>query len=213
MKITHHPSDETLAAFVNATLCEGNSLVVATHLAHCPSCRKAVREMSEVGGGLLDNAEAAPLADDARERCLAKLDEMSPEASDAKPPLPEGERPMSLVSLYGNGKWQWVGPGVYRQFLDVPSLEGTRVFMLKAAPGTRLPDHRHAGTEWTCVLKGAFIHDHGRFGAGDFDEADDSVAHNPYVEDGEECICLVALNGEVEMTGWLGRLIQPLLRL
>lgn len=215
MTILHHPLEETLAAFVNASLGEGNSLVVATHLAHCSECRRAVREMSELGGELLEQSDTAGMSDDAREACFARLDDTPVEAQESSnsADLNSADRPMAPAALYQGGKWQWVGPGVYRRFIEVPDDTGTRVFMLKAAPGTRLPDHRHVGTEWTCVLKGAFIHDHGRFGAGDFDEADSSVDHNPFVEEGEECICLVALNGHVEMTGWLGRLIQPLVRL
>ncbi len=215
MTISHHPSEETLAAFVNASLGEGNSLVVATHLAQCIHCRSAVREMSALAGELLERSDTVDISRDVRTAALARLDdtpvEVDPPTSTA--PMAPTDRPMAPVLLYESGKWQWVGPGVYRQFIEVPDDTGTRVFMLKAAPGTRLPDHRHVGTEWTCVLKGAFRHDHGRFGAGDFDEADGSVNHNPYVEEGEECICLVALNGHVEMTGWLGRLIQPLVRL
>ena len=213
MKIMHHPTDETLAAFVNATLCEGNSLVVATHLTLCPTCRKTVRGMTEVGGELLEHGESQKISNDLRQACLAKLDQTPVETVASAIEARAADHAAPPISLYDSQKWTWVGPGVYRQFLDVPSSTGTRVFMLKAAPGTRLPDHRHQGTEWTCVLKGAFRHDHGRFGAGDFDEADASVDHNPYVEEGEECICLVALNGDVEMTGWMGRLIQPLVRL
>ena len=215
MTISHHPSEETLAAFVSASLGEGNSLVVATHLAHCTECRSAVREMSEVAGELLERGDAAEVSRDARDAILARIDgtPVEAESPSSSAEMSPADRAMAPVSLYEGGKWQWVGPGVYRQFIEVPDDTGTHVFMLKAAPGTRLPDHRHVGTEWTCVLKGAFRHDHGRFGAGDFDEADSSVDHNPFVEEGEECICLVALNGHVEMTGWLGRLIQPLVRL
>ncbi|MGI9476601.1 MAG: ChrR family anti-sigma-E factor [Hyphomicrobiaceae bacterium] len=218
MTIVHHPSEETLAAFVTGELCEGNSLVVATHLAHCTECRETIKLITEASGALLDEDAASvdtvsAIDPAAREAVLDRLDDVlvddQPRPAEVSPP----ERPLAPLSLYDGGRWQWVGPGVYRQFIDVPSETGTRVFMLKAAPGTRLPDHRHVGTEWTCVIKGAFRHDHGRFGAGDFDEADDSVDHNPFVEEGEECICLVALNGHVEMTGWLGRFIQPLVRI
>lgn len=224
MTIKHHPSNETLVAFVNGTLDEANTLVVATHLAHCQECRTAVRQMAEVGGNLLAMADPVEVGPSSRDSCLSKLDSTPIEAVGSTCVL-EGPAvevkaaprrvldPMAFVELYGSGNWKWLGPGVYRQDLDVPSDDGTRAFILKAAPGTRLPDHSHEGTEWTCVLKGAFRHDHGRFGIGDFDEADSSVDHNPYVEEGEECICLVALNGDVRMKSWIGRLIQPLVRI
>jgi len=213
MTIVHHPSDETLIAFAGANLCEGNSLVVATHLAHCTRCRAFLRDMEELAGGMLEQNQTAVIGDATRRATLGQLDGIPVEPVSETFVKNTVDRPMAPLSIYEGGKWKWVGPGVYRQFIDVPNQSGTRVFMLRAAPGTRLPDHRHVGTEWTCILKGAFLHDHGRFGAGDFDEADSSVDHNPFVEEGEECICLVALNGHVEMTGWLGRLIQPFVRL
>lgn len=213
MTISHHPSEETLVAFVSGSLCEANSLVVATHIAHCSDCQHTIRDLGEVAGGLLEQGESVAIAAESRAACLSKLDELPLDRAPEPVKLDRTDHIMAPLSLYESGKWQWIGLGVRQKFIDVPNDAGTRVFMLKAAPGTRLPDHRHVGTEWTCVLKGAFRHDHGRFGAGDFDEADDSVDHNPFVEEGEECICLVALNGHVEMTGWLGRLIQPLVRI
>ena len=61
-------------------------------------------------------------------------------------------------------------------------------------------------------VEGAFRHDLGRFGPGDFDEADETMEHNPVVEDEVPCICLVALKGSIALQGWMGRLLQPLIR-
>jgi putative transcriptional regulator len=97
--------------------------------------------------------------------------------------------------------------------VDVASADGVRVFMLKAAPGTRLPRHRHTGTEWTCVFEGAFSHDLGRYVAGDFDEADETMEHNPTVDATMGCVCLVALQGTISLQGLIGRLLQPLVRI
>ena len=88
-----------------------------------------------------------------------------------------------------------------------------RVFMLKAKPGAKLPRHRHTGTEWTCVFEGAFSHHLGRYGAGDFDEADETVEHDPAVDNEFGCVCLVALQGHIELQGFFGRLLQPLIRI
>jgi putative transcriptional regulator len=111
------------------------------------------------------------------------------------------------------GSWRSIGRGVQWRSVEVASDEAVRVFMLKAAPGTRLPRHKHTGTEWTCVFEGAFRHDLGRFGPGDFDEADESHEHNPVVEDGMACICLVALQGNIRLQSLLGRLMQPFIRI
>ena len=97
--------------------------------------------------------------------------------------------------------------------VSVPADHGARVFMLKAAPGTSLPHHTHTGTELTLILKGAYAHEGGRFGAGDFEEADGSVDHQPVVEPGDECICLVAMEGQLRLLGLLGRIMQPFVRM
>jgi putative transcriptional regulator len=208
----HHPSDTTLAALASGTLDEARALVVATHLNYCRQCREAVQSFESVGGALLDAAEPAEMAPDALARAMAELDAAGADAGEVRLPATADDVPAPL-SQYSLGSWRWIGRGVQWRSVDVPSDDGVRVFMLKAAPGTKLPRHRHTGTEWTCVVEGAFRHDLGRFGAGDFDEADESVEHDPTVEDGAVCICLVALQGNIELQGFLGRLIQPLVRL
>ncbi len=65
----------------------------------------------------------------------------------------------------------------------------------------------------TCVLSGAFRHDSGHFGPGDFDLGDETVDHQPIVDDGQDCVCLVAMQGELRLNGLLGRMMQPFVRL
>jgi putative transcriptional regulator len=33
------------------------------------------------------------------------------------------------------------------------------------------------------------------------------------IDDGQECICLVAMQGDISLTGMLGRMIQPFIRI
>jgi putative transcriptional regulator len=214
MTIMHHPSDATLAAFASGTLDEARGLVVATHVSLCAQCRGAVRAFEHVGGKLLEDVEPAAMSEGALERAMALLgsQETVPSAASAPGAASASDLPAPL-SRYALGSWRWIGRGVQWRAVDVRSEEGGRVFMLKAAPGTRLPRHKHTGTEWTCVFEGAFRHDLGRYGPGDFDEADESVEHNPVVEDGVACICLVALQGNIELQSWMGRLIQPFVRI
>jgi putative transcriptional regulator len=74
-------------------------------------------------------------------------------------------------------------------------------------------EHSHTGTELTCVLKGSFSHQGGRYGPGDFDYGDDDVDHRPIVGDEGPCLCLVAMTGDLRMNGFFGRLISPFIRL
>ncbi len=214
MTIIHHPSDMTLAAFAAGTLDTARGLVVATHVSLCRQCRDAVRSFEDVGGAMLEDVGPVAMSAGAQERVMARLGRPETIGSAANASrVPAASDLPAPLSHYSLGPWRRIGRGVQWLPVDVESDQGVRVFMLKAEPGTRIPRHKHTGTEWTCVFEGAFRHDLGRYGPGDFDEADDSVEHNPVVEDDEVCVCLVALQGSIRLQGWLGRLIQPLIRI
>ena len=95
----------------------------------------------------------------------------------------------------------------------MPSSDKTRLFLLKGAPGTRLPQHTHSDTELTSILAGSYHHEGGDFVAGDFEEADASTEHRPVVGDDQACLCLVALDGRLKLSGLLGTLLNPFVRL
>jgi putative transcriptional regulator len=212
MTIKHHPGDATLAAYASGTLDEARGLVVATHLSLCAQCRGAVQTFERAGGAMLDDAEPAAMSPGALQRAMAALGPLEIVQPAIGGEGGAGEFPAPL-SRYAVGPWRWIGRGVQWRSVDVASDQGVRVFMLKAKPGIKLPRHRHTGTEWTCVFDGAFSHDLGRYDAGDFDEADESVEHNPVVDAQMGCVCLVALQGHIELQGWMGRLLQPLVRI
>ena len=211
MTIKHHPTGQTLGAFAAGTLDEAKALVVTTHIVLCAHCRKAAAGFECVAGEMLRTLPPAEMSADALEKTLARLDTSLPEAMSA-PASSENIRLPAPLASYEQGPWRWLGRGIEFRAIDVPAGPDVRVFMLKAAPGIRLPHHKHTGTEWTCVIQGAFSHEGGHFGAGDFDEADETIEHHPVVEAGDVCICLVALHGRVKLQGWAGRLLQPLLR-
>jgi putative transcriptional regulator len=141
---------------------------------------------------------------------------------DTPPPRPEAQpRPVDTTTPglprflrgYRFGAWKWVAPSVRLRPIELPYPGETRVFLLKSGPGTRMLEHSHSGFEMTCVLSGAFRQDGGWFGPGDFDWGDPTVEHQPIVEPGEDCLCLVAMQGELRLKGLIGRLVQPFIRL
>lgn len=222
MSITHHPSEIVLAEFANATLDEAASVVVSAHLLHCQQCRNTIREFEMLGGILLEDTAPSRALSASADDLLRLIDNAQPtlvKTPAAVPSVPviasasAETRTASLLSLYDAGRWRWIGPGLHRRALNVPSTSGVRVFMLKSKGGLALPDHTHSGIEWTCVLEGAFSHEAGRFGVGDFDEADASVHHEPIVEHGADCVCLVAMSGQLKLESRFGRLLQPFVRI
>ena len=215
MSISHHPSEETLAAFAAGQLDEARALVVASHVSLCPECRESLRHFEAVGGAMLAGSDPAAMPGDALARTLAVLDAPAPAA---RPPAPARAPHLhpglpAPLGAYELGPWRRIGRRIEWRSVGVTADDGPRVFMLRAQPGTRLPRHRHRGDEWTCVFAGAFRHELGRFGPGDFDEADDSVEHHPTVEAGVPCVCLVALDKGIAFQGWIGRMLQPFVRI
>jgi putative transcriptional regulator len=166
-----------------------------------------------LGGALMQALAPTPLSEQALQSALARIDR-EPQAPSTRADLPH-DLPVRVQALVGLefGPWRWIGPGVHWRSVSLREQGGSRVFMLRARPGTELPHHTHTGTELTLILKGAFAHGGGRFGFGDFDEADGSVVHEPTVEAGEECVCLVAMQGGLRLLSPLGRLLQPFIRL
>lgn len=216
MKSTHHhPTDETLTSYIRGSLDEGRRVLVAAHIELCASCSALVAAYDHIAGSILEAAQPEPLQSDALERVLARIDALGDDPVDAVAQNAEIVRPygLAILSDYELGPWRWIGPGVHWRSVSVPTDRGARVFMLKAAPGTSLPHHTHTGTELTLILQGAYAHESGRFGVGDFEEADGTVDHQPIVERGEECICLVAMEGRLRLLGLLGRIMQPFVRM
>jgi putative transcriptional regulator len=216
MSIQHHPADAFLTAFAAGTLDQGQHVAVATHLASCSRCRTFVRSMEQVGGAVLTRLAPTAMASDALARAAVRLRQPAPEikhggaaavSPSEVPGLPE------FVRRYRFGRWKWIAPSVHLSSVELPYGGDTRVFLLKSGPKTRMLQHSHTGIEMTCVLSGAFSHEGGRYGPGDFDLGDETVHHQPVVDVGEDCICLVAMTGQLRLNGLIGRLVQPFVRL
>jgi putative transcriptional regulator len=76
-----------------------------------------------------------------------------------------------------------------------------------------IPMHTHRGREYTLVLAGGFKENGSQYGVGDFTLRDASDVHRPVVDSDEECVCLIVLDAPIKLTGILGRLVNPFLRM
>jgi putative transcriptional regulator len=216
MSIQHHPDDALLSGFAGGTLDSGQHVAIATHLVACARCRNIVRSMERVGGTLLADLPPAEMAENAFAATEARLADVSP-ARPAAPSVATAEAEIpglpKYVRRYRLGRWTWVAPSIHVRPIELPDPGQTRVFLLRSGPRTRLLQHSHTGVEMTCVLTGGFSQEQGHYGPGDFDLGDENIDHHPVVDAGGDCICLVAMHGELRLAGLLGRLMQPFVRL
>jgi putative transcriptional regulator len=214
MTIRHHPPDDLLTAFAAGTLDLGQHVAIATHLVNCPHCRGIARAMEQVGGEVISRLPPSDMSPGAFAAVEARL---GGHTVATPAPVAAGFRDISglppFVRRYGDESWKWIAPKVHLRPIELPRASDTRVFLLRSKPGTKMVEHTHTGFEMTCVLSGSFAHDGGHFGPGDFDFGDGSDDHDVVIDSAEDCICLVAMQGDLKLHGMIGRLLQPLIRM
>lgn len=212
MTIVHHPSEELLAAFATGKLDEGEHLVVAVHASRCSACRRFVNAIESLGGVAIETVEPVEISKGSLDAVMTKIERSETLTGRPASEADDEDLPM-ILRHYRIGRRRRIAPGVSMRPIELWGNGVSRAFLLKSGPGTRMLEHTHSGIELTCVLKGSFSHVGGRFGPGDFDFGDESLDHQPLVGDGEPCICLVAMTGDLRMNGFFGRLISPFVRL
>ncbi|MFM2128607.1 MAG: hypothetical protein RL477_153, partial [Pseudomonadota bacterium] len=149
--IRHHIDPDLLVDYAAGSLPEAVSLMVATHLACCPACRKEVHGHETVGGALIEAGEEAPLGTNALAAVLDRLDVAEPAA--AAPALDEQSRkvmPGPLARYVGRNlgdlRWKRIGPRMEKAAIASASPQ-FRAALLRIAAGARIPVHTHGGRE------------------------------------------------------------------
>jgi putative transcriptional regulator len=219
----HHPNEEWLISYGAGTLDEAYSLLVASHLAYCGQCRDKVRLAEDLGGVLIGDLPGTAVGADALDRIMARLDADEGGAEPVRAPTRAKQAnqdirlPSPLLDFVGGDldslAWKTIGPGVRAVRIPVAGRDDSRLWILRAAPGTRLPEHGHRGSELTLVVKGCYAVGESTFVAGDLEDVDDDKWHRPTVGDEEECICVVATEAPLRLKGVFARLFQPLIGL
>ncbi len=211
MTIRHHLTDPLLMAYAAGNLPEAFALVTATHVSLCDDCRARLAAFETVGGAIVEDAKAVPMAAGSLDAVLARLTTPAP----AKPVAARGIFPAPLVDYVGGDlaavKWRNLGMGVRQAILPTSRSASARLLYIPA--GQAVPDHGHRGTELTLVLQGAFRDATDRFGPGDLEIAGQDLEHTPTAELGLPCICLAATDAPLRFISLIPRLLQPLFRI
>ena len=217
MTMLHHPTEDLLLNYAAGSVDEAYGVMVATHLALCPSCRAAVRQAEAIGGELIEQLAPAQIADRVIAGVMARLDETGAAPAPAIRVAAPGAasnipRPLRdhIAGPVDQCRWQWKGPGVQYASLSIDA-GGNKMGLMRIAPGTRMPHHGHSDDELTMVLEGGYSDEFGRYGRGDIEFADVEVCHQPVADADGPCLCLVITRGKLRPTGIIARWLSPFL--
>jgi putative transcriptional regulator len=208
--IRHHPSGDLLSSYAAGGLNAGAALVVGSHVEVCTVCRDEIALLNGLGGLMLAKLDPAALSEGALERALKRLgDERAPQRAPA--PLPRFLNGFAIpkrVQSQEIGARLWLAPGIWFAPVQAEGKTETCTYLVYGAKNRILPRHTHVGRELTVVLKGAYSDDLGRFAAGDFAEADDTLSHAQIVSADGECLCLISSDGPMKPEAFTARLVQ-----
>ena len=206
--------DELLAGYAAGTLAAPAHALVGAHLEISGNNRNYVACLETLGGHALEGAGPVAFSDrDAALNAIFAEDPISVPRSSKTPvcrDLPDSLRCIVGSSL-DNLPWKTLLPGVRE--VKFGEIDGCNVNLLWVRRGRAMPSHTHHGTELTLVLKGGFKDADGHYVRGDIAFADHDVDHKPVADDdGEDCICFAVTEGRLQLTGLMGRLINPFVR-
>ena len=221
MNPSHHPSEAWLLDFALGNLTPSFETVLNAHVGSCAECRENVRLAEMLGGEILSGLSASHLSTSIDTAELVSMHSSSeatehrasePSSRALETVAPESFEHFVKTYLHSsiNGlRWRTLGKGL--QICQLSNEDDVRLWMLKAQPGTVLPEHSHIGSELTMVLKGAYFCGSEIFRAGDIEDADEETQHRPVVTQDSECICLAVTEGNLQFKSLLPRLVQPLI--
>lgn len=224
--VTNHPSSAVLLDHVTGSLGFAHRCVLATHLRHCSACQDTVLFLEGVGGQMLSAVEPVEPPPDLVDRCLTSVARKKSSPRKRKKPKNQldvfheeaGMVPPPSLDDLKPGRLRWLAPGLWHRTLWHDAY--STLHLIRVKPGVALPGHRHRGLELTCVLSGAYHDGSGRlYSAGDVSEEDDGEEENPrhdedhlvMAEPSQDCVCVMATTGRLLFTGWMARLLQPVM--
>lgn len=218
MTVHHHISDELIVAYATGELDEAVGLLIATHMALCPACRRALEAAEALGGAMLEQAPEAGVSEAELEAVLDRIERATPEpAPQARAPQPAGRSfvlPQPLRDYAGGDvdalRWRNLGGGVKHLPVETGASK-SKARLLHIPARAAVPDHGHRGMELTLVLAGSFYDQGAWFRRGDVEEADATIEHQPVAGPEQACICLAVTDAPLRFRGLIPRLAQPFL--
>ena len=153
---------ERLSLYALHALPAAETSAVVAQIAACPACREELQALRSVVGAFVSwptdvLRPPTPLWDR-----LAQLIAAETGQDPVSPPPRRATEP----------EWEEVAPGISVKVLATDTEHHRVTMLVRLAPGTDYPSHRHAGVEELHLLDGELVIDDRRLHPGDFSRAE-----------------------------------------
>lgn len=173
---------DLVASYALAALERSETELMKAHLPTCPDCQQEYRALSSVtdtlsAWGAQTLPRSAPLWNRLAERISTQ-------------PQQQFAAPAEQVQGWPEPRWKEVAPGISCKLLSTDN-EADRVsMMVRLAPNTSYPPHRHAGVEELYLLEGELWIENRKLEPGDYNRAEPGTSdQRVWSETG--CMCLL----------------------
>ena len=206
MSIEHHPHGDLLTEYASGSTNEAVSLLLATHLALCPGCRRKVSAAEEVGGALLSSLAPVAMNEDAFAESIEKIGHGCPQENRAfLRTTTQFLEP--LRSYLGGGfetlQWQHIVGGISQY--TIMRRGPVSVKLIRAEPGSAVAMHTHGGEELTMVMAGGFTDTTGHYNRGDVQTTSPAITHSPAAIEGGAYINLAVTDSPLVFQNMAGK--------
>ena len=175
---------ELVASYALSALAHRETELMKAHLPTCAECQREYQALSSVTDTLSAwrHQTLPPLA--------SSWNRLAERIAGQPQKKPAGWPTASPVQDWVEPRWKEVAPGISCKLLSTDT-EADRVSMLvRLAPNTSYPPHRHAGVEELYLLEGELWIEDRRLEPGDYNRAEAGTSdHRVWSETG--CMCLL----------------------
>jgi putative transcriptional regulator len=201
-----------LAGYATGRLPAPLNVLVESHLELVPANRRYVADLETLSGSALDSVEPIGISD--RDRRLAAIFATPEVAAPAARSTGRSRLPEAICRFVGHDidtmPWKTLLPG-FKEY-KVGEFDGLKTSLFWIRSGQKIPSHTHEGNEVTLVCEGGFTDILGSYERGDISVTDSTVDHQPIADDDGDCIGFAVTDAPLRLTGFIGRLFNPFIR-
>ena len=207
--------DALLLDYATGALSRPLEILVETHLAMNEASSQSMRMLMQLGGILLEDCEPVSLSEGALEKVMSQLGHHDIDTNGAGAKIHSRSEwlPHPIAKYVPSAdckrSWRRAGIGIMEADIDFGDTGG-QAKIYRISPGTAVPIHTHTGAEVTLVLSGGFTDETGSSGPGDISIQEAGGEHQPVADDDGECIVYAVNEGQIRLTGPIGRVLNLL---